>query len=273
MKNRLREARKKAGLTQAALATKVGTSQQQIQRIEQGQSARLDLAVRIAGALAIEIEKLFPGLKPVLKKLGKDEASYDQVQKARKEFGDAGIDVDPEHWFVKLRLTSGVERVYPVSGTEKSRVWSHLQHGAYEAGHASFVLIQSDAVTAAVNRSHLAYVHFLYEVGPFMLDGEEEAGDDFMTTVYFGNEKEPVEFEIPPDGPPADDDDSEGQARAVFFELEHDPDVEDVLILRDIDEENAVIRIGSIALLELPTVVTAREEPDDEEEAAIVSGS
>jgi DNA-binding XRE family transcriptional regulator len=63
-KNRIQELRTALGLTQRQLASMVGTSQQQIQRLETGlQAARLDLAARICSALGKPIQQVFPATK------------------------------------------------------------------------------------------------------------------------------------------------------------------------------------------------------------------
>jgi len=58
--NTVRKTRLQRKMTQRDLAGKVGTSQQQIQRIENGQTPTLELACRISSALKAELTELFP---------------------------------------------------------------------------------------------------------------------------------------------------------------------------------------------------------------------
>jgi DNA-binding XRE family transcriptional regulator len=75
-RNQISRFRKAQALSQRALAQKVGTSQQQIQRIEAGvQSTDLDLAARIADALSSPLEKVFPELMRLKKPKGKKKSN------------------------------------------------------------------------------------------------------------------------------------------------------------------------------------------------------
>lgn len=58
---RINERRRDLGLTQAKLAAVVGTTQQQIARIEAGQEPRVGLAITIARALGTTAETLWAG--------------------------------------------------------------------------------------------------------------------------------------------------------------------------------------------------------------------
>ena len=70
----MRELREAKKLSQRQLAELVGTSQQQIQRIEAGlQAARIDVAVKIAEALGGSLADVFPGLKEALGKRGRSD--------------------------------------------------------------------------------------------------------------------------------------------------------------------------------------------------------
>jgi putative transcriptional regulator len=60
MKNRVREARQAAQLTQEALAMKVGVTRQSIIAIEQGKyGPSVKLALELAAALGVRVEDLF----------------------------------------------------------------------------------------------------------------------------------------------------------------------------------------------------------------------
>jgi len=80
MNNKIKALRLKAGISQRELAKRVGTSQQQIQRVETGQvAARLELATKLSRSLGVPLTVLFPGSKKALGKFAKevnDEPQY-----------------------------------------------------------------------------------------------------------------------------------------------------------------------------------------------------
>src|SRR5262245_24748599 len=99
VQNRVRKLRTERKLTQKALAEKVGTSQQQIQRVEAGIHAiRLDFAAKVASALDVELSQAFPNLGKVRKGRRERRESLIDVQK----MPEAGIDPDPRHWTLKF---------------------------------------------------------------------------------------------------------------------------------------------------------------------------
>src|SRR5258705_10169790 len=113
--NRIWHLRKARDLTQRVLAEKVGTSQQQIQRIEAGVIAvRLDLAVKIANALGTRLGDVFPKLAKAEKKRGRRKAPAAQVN---QELSNAGIDPDPRHWTVKFFTRDGRVFLYGISSS------------------------------------------------------------------------------------------------------------------------------------------------------------
>ena len=74
--NRIRGFREELGLTQRALAEKIGTSQQQIQRIETGvQSVRHDLALKISAVLGASVGALFPAISEAVQRIAPIEGS------------------------------------------------------------------------------------------------------------------------------------------------------------------------------------------------------
>jgi DNA-binding XRE family transcriptional regulator len=128
---KIRALREKKGLTQRQLAKVVGTSQQQIQRIETGvQAPRFDLAARICSALKTPMEQVFPTTKKPIAALRRKGLSAESIFRDN-EFGAgmeaAGIDMDPAVWTFKLRLRGGAMKMFPVSGPEKNRLWSAVQ--------------------------------------------------------------------------------------------------------------------------------------------------
>ena len=141
--NKIRDIRKKKGLTQRQLAEAVDSSQQQIQRIETGsQSVRFDLALKICAALDTPMERIFPKTKKTLvKSRKKDNTMEDFLSDAdlKQDMEKAGVDMDPLAWTFKYRLRGGTEGFFPISSIEKKRLWRAVQRadlcidGLYEA--------------------------------------------------------------------------------------------------------------------------------------------
>ncbi|MEC4890959.1 MAG: helix-turn-helix transcriptional regulator [Nitrospira sp.] len=93
--NRIRVFRQELGLSQKALAANIGTSQQQIQRIEAGtQSVRHDLAIKISAALGAPVATLFPAVSEAAHTITFSKASPARVpvqvsRRMRTELADA----------------------------------------------------------------------------------------------------------------------------------------------------------------------------------------
>ena len=103
--NLIRQKRKAFGLSQRALADSIGTSQQQIQRIEAGvQTARLDLAVSIAEALKSSLSEIFPSLTSDTARGGR-RRKRDRVEPfpiVAERLLEVGIDADLSYWTIKF---------------------------------------------------------------------------------------------------------------------------------------------------------------------------
>ena len=82
-RNCIRKFREKAGLTQRALAKEVGTSQQQIQRLESGEQAvRNDLAMQICAVINAKLSEVFPETRKVIRKLRASSTIRAKISKA-----------------------------------------------------------------------------------------------------------------------------------------------------------------------------------------------
>src|SRR5689334_9421253 len=105
-RNLIRNQRKALGLTQQQLAHLVGTSQQQVQRIEAGaQTIRLDLAVSIAEALKSSLTDLFPGLHRRTKRRASSRSAKPETSENRiDQLRTVGIDPDPAEWTLKFDI-------------------------------------------------------------------------------------------------------------------------------------------------------------------------
>lgn len=269
--NRVRDLRASRGLTQRELAQAVGTSQQQIQRIESGrQAVRFDLATRIADALNESLARVFPETAVPLRRLRRrnsDTTWADALSdpKARDALEQAGIDMDPELWFLKCRFRGGVESVFQVSGPDKERLWNAVQRLAYKR----FVVFQSESQIVVLNLDHVLFGHFLFEPPNRIIDVDEGGKDDGVT-VLFAGEADFHAFEVDADEPEPKDDseEDEGQLRNLLFEAELSNEADDVLSFTDVDGETVFLRAADVALMQFPlwAIYPELDVSDEDEE-------
>jgi transcriptional regulator with XRE-family HTH domain len=154
--NRVRSIRTAKGLTQRQLAQVVGTSQQQIQRIEAGrQSVRFDLATRIAYALDSSLAEVFPETAVPLRGLQRrrTQPTFEALSdpRTRDALELAGLDMEPEIWFLKCLLRGGTDHVFRISGVEKNRLWNAVQR----TGDIRFAVFESEDKAIALNLDHV----------------------------------------------------------------------------------------------------------------------
>jgi transcriptional regulator with XRE-family HTH domain len=262
--NRIAHFRKAQGLTQRALAAKVGTSQQQIQRIEAGvQSARLDLAAKIADALAMRLADVFPKVarSKKAKKAGGD--SRDILNEG--EFAVAGIDPDPRHWTIRFFMFDGREFDFEVSGQERHRLESIVS-----GSDVDFLVFDSRDKRIAINGNRIAACNIMFDVG--VIERTDEEDETFNMTVHLVSSKEPVKFGIDPDEltPEQDENGFSSQLQNLFFYL--DGGGEDLVVwFDDEDGERVYIRANHLLLLEVPLIccepslLASSDRGDDEQ--------
>src|ERR1039458_4822550 len=119
--NKIREYRLRRKLTQRQLAQLVQTSQQQIQRLENGgQTAKFDLVSRLSRALETPVERLFPKLRdariPIPKKNHPDKSGDEVHASIRAKESLNAADKDLAHWTFKYRLRGGHHGCFQISG-------------------------------------------------------------------------------------------------------------------------------------------------------------
>jgi transcriptional regulator with XRE-family HTH domain len=248
-RNVIRAKREAAGLTQRGLAERVGTSQQQIQRIESGvQSTRLDLAVAIAKALDAELSEIFPKLpRTRIRGVRLSEKS----KKHQKSMLDdnliaEGIDPDPRQWTIKVGLRDGETLFYSVSSPEKERVSNIVWSGDFE-----FVVFETQNKYIALRYEGINFCQFLFD--PASTEKEQE--EDFDLRVFFSDGGS-MKFGVDPDSVDlAEDDDGLGaQLQSFFMNLEADAGDEGVVWFDDEDGERVYIRRKQLLRAELPLV-------------------
>jgi DNA-binding XRE family transcriptional regulator len=269
MKNNIRSQRHKLGLTQKQLAKLVGTSQQQIQRIEVGEYVKLDLALKICEALKNPIEKIFPSTKVAIAKLKrKDPAKRQESDPEVDEAMDsAGIDVDPAQWTVRFRLRNGLEGAWGLSSSDKEQ----LVRNSRDSDKKFFCGTSRNAEFAA-NLRHLSFFQPCFDFGVI----DEESDELHCVRIYLADSPTPMTFQVDPDTEWKEDEEDEGEFRNLLYSLdmmEDDSHEDPVISFVDEDAERAFFRTDQIALIEIPLFIThpEMEDDDDDESTKITS--
>ena len=268
LKNRIREFRNARGMSQRQLASKVSTSQQQIQRIEAGvQAARLDIAARICAAFDESMDQVFPATKKILKKLpakGKQLENLRADETRIEEMEHAGIDMDPKMWTLKFRLRGGTQGMLSISGLEQKRLWNLFQNPDKDG----FIVFDATAKRIALSPKHLLFWQFLFD--PPYVSTEPEKEPDVLS-AFFADSKEPLNFEVDADEDELGRDDNDGsqaQLQGLLFTLELHGGVEDMIVsFEDVDGERAFFRCTDLSMIEIPlwAVEPALDREDEED--------
>lgn len=266
MQNQLREHRKKKGLTQRKLAELIGTSQQQIQRIESGiLAARLDLAIKICAALETPLDALFPGTTKLLKKAKAErQATRSLPEDAWEEMSESsGVEGDPRSWFLKVLLRGHrKEIIVPISAADERRLFSCLQG---ESELDPFVVFDSDGDRIAMSVRDVVSCQFLYEIGLLEKSREKES---YHAEVFYSNNPTLWRYPVDTDRGSPEDEDDPGCFRSIFFYLETSIEPGDRLIFEDGDGEYVFMRAGDLAMLRVPLHIMfpSQYEGDEDEE-------
>ena len=264
MQNKIKELRTQLSITQRELADMVGTSQQQIQRIETGKvAAKLGLAQAISAVLKKPLSAVFPDSDKLLKKLrNQGSRSDDELENIAAN----GIEMDGCIWTVKLWLRGQQDYLLlPISPADKRRFYSHFQESVVPDRELFFVF-DSEQHRYALNAREVIFHQFLLDGFTPVPDDEDSDGSEgsfgnvHITMVNGG----PViglycESEVSDDG----EIDDIGQLNAIFDILESEPESTERYQLTDIDGEDAFIRIGSIAMVRIDLDALESVEEDD----------
>lgn len=256
--NKVKSIRTKLGLTQRQLAEKVGTSQQQIQRIESDQiAARLTLAAEIAAALGKPLNVVFPG------SIGAIARAVDDIDSSRylpsdvelNRIQQTGVEFDSSQHCLKVWLHGHSEQLYfPLSPQEKRRLFQTIQGEMADPEVTSFVVFESWDKRIAINLAELDACQFLSApmVGVNEPDSStvSEPLDKDHVLVFPKGSSAPMTFK--PEVDRAADDDAMGDFGNLLFQLEMNPAPSERLHFQDVDGESVFLRAGSVALLSVP---------------------
>lgn len=257
--NKVKPIRTKLGLTQRQLADMVGTSQQQIQRIETGQiAARLTLAGDIAAALGKPLNVVFPGsLGALVKAVGDLDMNQRPGDDDLERLHQTGVEWDSSEHCLRVWLRGHSEAIYfPLSPQEKRRLFQAIQGEMDDAGISSFVVFDSWDKRIAINLADLSACQFLFEpmAGATELDSSavSEPLNNSQTLVFQSGSARPITFDPEVDLPELGDEDGRGEFGDIFSRLELNPALSERLHFQDRDGESVFLRVGSLALLSVP---------------------
>ena len=272
MKNKVKQYRQTTKLSQRRLAELVGTSQQQIQRLETGNApVRLDIGTQICKALQQPMNVLFPGSANAIKNADNERKRSGFLElDAWKDVRESGLEPDMRVWTIKIGLRGYEEPLcYGIPAGEKSRLFKEIQkeESAY-AEESPFVVFESTERMVAINLRELNYCYFQFERADIaeriaLSEKISKADAELDTTnamVYSVGGGKPLLLDLLIDEQFDEDDDEMGECRGVFYELQNDFDNSNKIFLTNSDGETAVIRVGNLALLDIPLLVLEGEE-------------
>ncbi|WP_407365471.1 helix-turn-helix transcriptional regulator [Enterobacter ludwigii] len=258
LQNNIKQLRTQLSITQRELAFMVGTSQQQIQRIETGKvAAKLSLAQAICNALDKPLNVVFPESDRLINDFRKKRRKTDEDLEA---IATIGIEMDSGLWTVKLWLQGQQDYLLlPISATDKRRFYYYFQEKTVPNTERFFVFDSSD-YRYALNMREVVFHQFLSEGLRPIVDEE----DYFNVHITLVNGGPVIPLSVEPDAPQKEEADDIGQLNAFFEKLDCEPETTDRYMLTDEDGEDAFIRIGSIAMVRV--VLDALEPVEEDEE-------
>jgi transcriptional regulator with XRE-family HTH domain len=280
--NHVKRLRHNKGLSQRALADLCGVSQQHLQRIEVGISPiRLDLATRISSALRVPIQKAFPALSSIVKKLSGKQSHSEPLQ---QQLEQAGVETEGVIWTVEFGLSTGLSKQFTLSSADKRKLEDTL--GNWSASFRSdnlpdkpFFWFDSDVYSVCVNLSHVTYARTMFD--PPGLDSkngtsrEETLNDAPSILVWLPSRQAPAEFEADPDDVSEQGDDEEpesGQLAELLMQLDSNMSEDGFVSFMDSDGEDVYLRVKDIAMIAIPhwllkpEMLDEADDPSDVEE-------
>lgn len=260
LQNNIKQLRTQLSITQRELAFMVGTSQQQIQRIETGKvAAKLSLAQAICNALDKPLNVVFPESDRLINDFRKKRRQTDEDLEA---IGISGIEMDSGLWTVKLWLQGQQDYLLlPISAADKRRFYYYFQE-KNTPNTERFFVFDSSEYRYALNMREVVFHQFLSDgFAPIM---SEEEDDYFNVHITLVNSGTVIPLSVEPDAPQNEETDDIGQLNAFFDTLDCEPETTNRFMITDEDGEDAFIRIGSIAMVRV--ALDALEPVEDDEE-------
>lgn len=265
LQNKIKQFRTQLSITQRGLAESVGTSQQQIQRIEAGKvAAKLGLAQAICAVLNKPLSAVFPDGDDALKEFRSYRTQTDEVLDS---FAANGIEIDNGIWSVKIYLRGHQDPLWlPISAADKRRFFAYFQEKT-DLDIERFFIFDSEQHRYALNTREVAFHQFLFEpLAPIYGDGDEHGNEDFYYNVHITLENGGpiIGLSVESDEPENEETGALGQLDGFFDMLESGPEKTARYVIADADGEDAFIRIGSIAMVKASLDALESIENDEE---------
>jgi hypothetical protein len=197
------------------------------------------------------MQQVFPATGKTITQLSRgkkilDYSAADERQVHALE--DAGIDMDPEVWTLKLRLRGGTWAYHVISGIEQKRLWSRLQ----TRDSASFIVFDAATQRVAINPRHILTWQFLWDA-PNRKSAEEHADG---VRLFFADSENFATFEIDADQAEPGDEDNDGpttQLQDLLVTLELAGGEGDTVVsFEDADGEHVFLVSSEVSMIEIP---------------------
>jgi len=264
LQNNIKQLRTQLSITQSELAYMLGTSQQQIQRIETGKvAAKLGLALAICNALDKPLNIVFPASDQLINNFHKKRRTTDEDLEA---IATSGIEMDSGLWTVKLWLQGQQDYLLlPISAADKRRFYYYFQEKTVPNTERFFVFDSSE-YRYALNMREVVFHQFLSDgLRPIVDEQDNDYEDDYFNVhITLANGGAEIPLCVEPDALQNGEVDDTGQLNAFFEMLDGEPETTERYMITDEDGEDAFIRIGSIAMVRV--ILDALEPLEEDEE-------
>ncbi|MGB7803540.1 helix-turn-helix transcriptional regulator [Buttiauxella sp.] len=262
--NNIKQLRTQLSITQRELAFMVGTSQQQIQRIETGAvAAKLGLAQSICNALDKPLNVVFPESNRLINDFRSKRSKTDEDLET---IASSGIEMDSGLWTVKLWLQGQQDYLLlPISAADKRRFYYYFQEKTTPNTECFFVFDSAEH-RYALNIREVVFHQFLSDgFAPIVSEEDDGYEDDYFDVhITLANGGSEIPLSVEPDVAANEETGEIGQLNAFFEMLDSDAESTERYMLTDEDGEDAFIRIGSIAMVRVALDALEPVEEEDE---------
>jgi DNA-binding Xre family transcriptional regulator len=232
------------------LANDVGVDVLEISLAKRGLGAiHFDTVCAIADAMECDIEEIYPSLDGYVDEFNEEGISHEELRTRMLSTNNwnalfkAGIDPDPDLWFMILKLKSGNERRYRISSIEMLKMTNDIETSTNSEGYFVFI---ADCRTILLKKSGMKEIQFRNEASCARFSSIEDANN---ITIVSSASPRPEPIRVEPDYPSGGpetcpfrtlvDNATEGRPIGPFFKMEDEGD-------------DRYINIDEVELMEIP---------------------
>lgn len=248
--NNLSKLIEEAGTSIHELANDVGVDVLEISMAKHGLGqTHFDTVCAIADALECEIEDIYPSLDGHIDDFNEEGISHEEMRNRMLASNNwnslfkAGIDPDPDLWFVIIKLKSGNERRYRISSIEMLKLSEAIESSTNSEGFFVFI---GDCRTILLRKFAMKQLQFRNEASCARFSSAEDASNiTIVSTTYPRPEPIQVEPDYPKGGPETCpignlvNNASENKPIGPFFKMEN-------------EDADRYINIDEVELMEIP---------------------